>query len=286
MEGETMSDQRHIVVGVDGSTGAAQALEWAVEEASFDKSRLSAVMAWSRPVIYGAYAEIAVPFDSQLRDGAEASLRSIVEKVASSVEIAQRVVEGPAVPALTQAAHDADLLVVGSRGSGGFASLLLGSVALGCAHHSSVPVAVVRGANTERRDRVLVGFDGSENAAIALRWAAAEAQRRQSGLRVISAWTYLDQGNAREFDPTFGQTDADGAAWQAASRVLGDPTIHFDVVAPNDLPARALLNACSEGDLIVVGSRGLGGFRSLVLGSVSHHVLTHAHIPVVVVPSV
>lgn len=281
-----MTDQRHIVVGVDGSTGAAQALEWAIEEAALDNARLTAVMAWSRPVIYGAYAEVAVPFDVRLREAAVASLQATVQKVEDGVEIHERIAEGPAVPVLTQAAHDADLLVVGSRGGGGFASLLLGSVALGCAHHSPVPVAVVRGVPTDRHERVITGFDGSENAAAALRWAAAEAVRRGAALRVISAWTYLDQHVAGDFDPKFTQADADGAALRAATGALGDryPALDVEVVAPNDLPAPSLLNACAEGDLIVVGSRGLGGFRSLLLGSVSHQVLTHAPVPVVVVP--
>lgn len=285
-EGHAMNDQRHIVVGVDGSEGAAQALEWAVEEAAIDGSRLTAVMVWSRPVIYGAYAEVAVPIDERLREGAVANLQAAVKKVADGVDITQRVIEGPAVPALTQAAQGADLLVVGSRGSGGFASLLIGSVALGCAHHASVPVAVIRGSRTDHRSRVLVGFDASENAAAALRWAAGEAHRREASLRVISAWTYLDQHGPTEFDPQFTQADAEGAAWRAAARVLGDPTTDFDVSAPNDFASPALLKACADGDLIVVGSRGLGGFRSLLLGSVSHQVLTHAPIPVVVVPSV
>ena len=278
-----MSDQRHIVVGVDGSTGAAQALEWAVEEAALDGARLTAVEAWSRPVIYGAYAEVAVPYDERIRESVAANLQDAVEKVADGVDVSQLVEEGPAVQVLTEAAKEADLLVVGSRGTGGFASLLLGSVALGCAHHSAAPVAVIRGAPAESRNRVLVGFDGSENAAAALRWAVDEARRRNASLRVISAWTYLDQNLTTDFDPKFTQADADGAAWKAVERVLGDPTIDLDVVAPNDLPAAALLHACADGDLIVVGSRGLGGFRSLVLGSVSHHVLTHAPIPVVVV---
>lgn len=281
-----MSDQRHIVVGVDGSDGAAQALEWAVEEAALDDARLTAVMVWTRPVIYGAYAEVAVPFDEQIREGAAANLQAAVKKVADGVKIEQRVIEGPAVPILTQEAQGADLLVVGSRGRGGFASLLIGSVALGCAHHASVPVAVIRGSRTDSPNRVLVGYDASENAAAGLRWAAAEARRRDTGLRVISAWTYLDQHGRSDFDPHFTQTDADGAAWQAVTRVLGDPPADLEVVAPNDLAAPALLNACAEGNLIVVGSRGLGGFRSLLLGSVSHQVLTHAPIPVVVVPSV
>jgi nucleotide-binding universal stress UspA family protein len=278
-----MTDQRHIVVGVDGSTGATQALEWAVEEAALDNARLTAVMAWSRPVIYGAYAEVSVPFDEKFREAAVANLQAAVKKVADGVKIDQRIAEGPAVPVLTQAAQEADLLVVGSRGNGGFASLLLGSVALGCAHHSSVPVAVIRDTTAERRNRVLVGYDASENAATALRWAADEAQRRNATLRVISAWTYLDQTVPGDFDPHFTQAEADGAALQAVTRILGESTVEFDVVAPNDLPVAALLDACAEGDLIVVGSRGFGGFRSLLLGSVSHHVLTHAPIPVVVV---
>lgn len=131
---------------------------------------------------------------------------------------------------------------------------------------------------------VVVGVDGSEGSQRALRWAAAEARLRGAPLRVVHVWSYADQPGGT-FDPAYGDDDARRLVDDALA-ALGDDAAGLTVerVAVCDLPARGLLDAAAGADLLVVGSRGLGGFQGLLLGSVGQQVAHHARIPVVVVP--
>jgi nucleotide-binding universal stress UspA family protein len=152
-----------VVVGVDGSTGSREALRWAIAEARLRRTPLRAVHAWT--IAYpgvpgggygymgGGYGYMGTPpLDassveiSTMRQAAEELLdRALVELSAEAegVQIERQVPEGGAAAALMEAAGADDLLVVGSRGHGGFASLLLGSVSQQCAHHASCPVVIV-----------------------------------------------------------------------------------------------------------------------------------------------
>ncbi len=132
-----------IVAGVDGSPSSVEALRWAAKQAQLTGDALEVVTAWQRPASFGA-----VPwpegFDPE-RDARD-ELRTVVESelgTESGVEVHQRVVEGPSAPALIQASERADLLVVGSRGHGAFAGMLLGSVSQHCVSHARCPVVVV-----------------------------------------------------------------------------------------------------------------------------------------------
>lgn len=131
---------------------------------------------------------------------------------------------------------------------------------------------------------VVVGVDGSDGSAAALRWAADEARRRGDRLRAVLAWSFLDQPLG-DFDASYGETAA-RERLDAALAAAGDHTAGVEVEARVvcDLPARAVLGAADDADLLVVGSRGLGGFRGLLLGSVSQQVAHHAPCPVVIVP--
>jgi nucleotide-binding universal stress UspA family protein len=139
-----------IVVGVDGSETSRAALRFAHEEATLRDATLRAVHAWqfSYPGAWGfegAYAGPAFDLDS-VRKAAEAALEGIVAEVipeASEVEIEQRTVEGAAGDVLVDESKDAELLIVGSRGLGGFAGLVLGSVSQQCAHQATCPVVVI-----------------------------------------------------------------------------------------------------------------------------------------------
>lgn len=137
-----------IVVGVDGSTESKEALRWAIEEAQLRKATLRAVHAWTHPVIFaGTYVSAEMVDDDLLAAEAQKALDAAVAEVAGENQHAyiERVVtEGPPARVLVDAALDADLLVVGSRGHGGFAGLLLGSVSQQCAHHASCAVVIVR----------------------------------------------------------------------------------------------------------------------------------------------
>ena len=131
---------------------------------------------------------------------------------------------------------------------------------------------------------VVVGVDGSKGARLALLWAAQEARLRVARLRAVHVWSYLDQ-KGEAFDADYGDDDARRFLDETIAG-LGEEAEGLDIerTAVNDLPARGLLDSASDADLLVVGARGMGGFRGLLLGSVSQQVVQHAPCPVVIVP--
>jgi nucleotide-binding universal stress UspA family protein len=140
-----------IIAGVDRSAGAEEALRFAFEEAQLRGATLRAVHAWQFGYIGAPSLEGAVPvLGAELeehRSAAGAVLDEMIREAipdAGDVEIERRVVEGAAAAVLVEESRGADLLVVGSRGHGGFAQLLLGSVSQQCAHHAECPVVIVR----------------------------------------------------------------------------------------------------------------------------------------------
>ena len=141
-----------IVVGVDGSEGARAALEWAAAEARLRGARLRTVHAWHLPAAAygsGGFAPAMGPtWEDDLEQAATAALSSALEgagETLAGLEVEHRVGEGSASTVLTDAAGDADLLVVGSRGLGGFKELLLGSVGHQCTQRAPCPIVIVRG---------------------------------------------------------------------------------------------------------------------------------------------
>jgi nucleotide-binding universal stress UspA family protein len=140
-----------IVVGVDGSEGSKLALAWALDEAKLRRAALVAVHAWMQPYpsAAGVAGTFVVPVDPSTveaaRNAAEGLLESLVSEAnTDGVEVERLLVEGPAAEALVETAKRAELLVVGSRGHGGFTGLLLGSVSQQCAHHAPCPVVIIR----------------------------------------------------------------------------------------------------------------------------------------------
>lgn len=138
-----------IVVGIDGSEGAKHALEWAAGEAKLRGAPLTVLLAWQWPTGFSAgagWAGITPELIEDFQKLAEQRLEEACTAVAPAfdgLEVKRTVVEGVPAQALIEAADDADLLVVGTRGHGGFAGLLLGSVSQQCAHHSPCPIVIV-----------------------------------------------------------------------------------------------------------------------------------------------
>jgi nucleotide-binding universal stress UspA family protein len=143
-----------IVVGVDGSSGALQALRWALAEARLRGASVHVVYAWMLPLSLSVptletfgVPDPGPPMEDvyeKLRARAEADLAASLQATGvEDVELTGEAIEGRAVHVLLEAARDADLLVVGSRGRGGFAGLLLGSVSQQCAHHAPCPIVIV-----------------------------------------------------------------------------------------------------------------------------------------------
>jgi nucleotide-binding universal stress UspA family protein len=286
-----MADQRTVVVGVDGSASSRCALRWALGEAQLRRLPLEVIHAWREPAVI-----VPEEYDSALVDRGhtdEAALKLIGRELDAvgadlpdTVEILRRQVHGFAAHALIEASPHAELVVVGRRGLGGFPRELIGPKAVQVAHHAASPVAVVPDEWTGEGRGVVVGVDGSDHAARALRWAREEARRRSAPLTAVLAWGFLDQHHTEPdapFDPNYTAADARAVLEHAIGSATGGDASDVEARVVNDLPARALLQNATTAELLVVGARGLGGFRDLLLGSVSHRCLTHSLCPTVVV---
>jgi nucleotide-binding universal stress UspA family protein len=281
-----------IVIGVDGSESSAHALRWSHREAQLHGWPLTAVLAWG--FLDQHHADPQTTFHPDYgEDDAAAALDAYVEQAlgADASSVQRSTACGLVAPTLLEASGDAELLVVGARGLGGFQGLLLGSVSQQCVHHTTRPIAIVRATAARTGDtmeRIVVGVDGSDTARRALNWAVAEARLRQATLDVVLAWhmpyiagyPYAGVG----FDPATFEKDAQTTLDSIidGTDTTGVPSVERTLAVGD--AASALLAKSTDADLVVVGSRGLGGFTGLLLGSVSHHVTHHATCPVVVVP--
>jgi nucleotide-binding universal stress UspA family protein len=286
---------KDIVVGVDQSECAARALVWAVREGQLHGRTVTAVLAWD--LLNQHHVGADERFNpTYAEEDATAALESYVVKAlgAEAAERVQRqVICDRAAPALLAAAAGASLLVVGARGLGGFRGLLLGSVSQHCLHHAPCPIAIIRddGARSTEHERIVVGVDGSATARHALRWALDEAEARVASVDVVHAWH-------APYPVGFplGPVTFDAGIFENEARDIIDRAVEPEVATRTTLrpverilvdggAAAAILETAKGADLVVVGSRGLGGFGGLLLGSVSHHVAHHVSCPLVVVPS-
>jgi nucleotide-binding universal stress UspA family protein len=140
---EVSHHDRRVVVGIDGSTGSDKALLWAAAQAQRTGAILEVVGAWSIPAAAGYTPGVVFEeFEKAVEDVSDQAVTRATE-LYPDLEVQQRIVESPAAPALVEASEGAELLVVGSRGRGGFRELLLGSVSQYCAHHADCPVVIV-----------------------------------------------------------------------------------------------------------------------------------------------
>jgi nucleotide-binding universal stress UspA family protein len=287
-----------LVAGLDGSDSALLALDWAAEEAERRGLPLRVVHAWSiplPPVPMGP--TVAGPSDDALRDAAQQLLDEAVAHVRQrwpDLDVTGDLRSAPPATALLAAAQDAFILVVGSRGLDSFSELLVGSVSVQVATHAPCPVTVVHAGNTQVEPgpdagRVVVGIDGSELSVDAVRLAFSAASARAVGLTILHAWAAPDfdaPGTAVPTELVLEEVEQDELRAMAET-VAGLREEHPDVAVEQRLvhgkASRVLIDASRGAELMVVGSRGRGGFASLLLGSVSHAVLHHAHCPVLVV---
>lgn len=282
-----------IVVGVDGSPGALTAMRWAVHEGSLRRLPVTIVHASGSDAVNSPVGWI----DDETSDyDAGALLADLVrtartEGWADGVELRTAVLEGNAVKALNEAAVGADQLVVGGRGSGGFEALILGSVSDHVLHHASVTVTVVPAESTVvGGGAVVVGVDGSAVSRAALTYAAREAVARHTRLRVVRVRLPLkiDPGPdmiSRRVNPLgTAERAAQDLLTHEIRAVLGeDGAREVDAEVHVGRPAAGLVAAAENAALLVVGSRGRGGFAGLVLGSVSSQCVHHASCPTTVV---
>lgn len=285
-----------VVIGYDGSDQAQAALPWAARAAERNQQPLVVLNAADRISYAHDYAVgIWDPTDAE-----NASL-AIAEQGAELVRGEHPDLEvstvfslaGPAL-ALEEASTRASLVVVGTRGRGRIAGILLGSTAFAVAAHARCPVVVVPREETHLPDRehpLVVGVDGSENGRRALEAAIGIARRNQAGLRLVSAWEpppldplgppgYRSMEEAVKARRDLAQEAIDEARGIAERADLGVPV---DAVVAEGRAEDTLASAASGASLIVLGARGRGDFASLLMGSTSRSVLHLAPCPVYLV---
>jgi nucleotide-binding universal stress UspA family protein len=268
-----------IVVGYDGSADSELALDWA-DEIAAEKGRPLRVL------ISEVDATQVLEATSDWHVLKMAQLESDARDRLAGARAQDRQVEVASVPpsqALVEASAKAATVVVGARGHSLLSGVVLGSVSQHVTRHASCPVVVARAPYQSDATRIVVGVDGSTGSRKALEFAFDHASRKNVPLTAIHAWRNAGRGFGEE-----GLVEE----IRAAERILAEaragfsdqyPDVKVTTEAIPVAPQRALADASQSAALVVVGSRGLGAFAGLLLGSVSQSVLHHAQCTVAVV---
>ncbi|WP_433502614.1 universal stress protein [Pseudonocardia halophobica] len=281
-----------VVVGVDGSDTALAAVRWAAVEAEGRGAPLRLVAAVVWRTYHPRTLALAAEYERQvLTQAAEKDLQAALEvarQTAPELDITTEVRAGGAPSVLREESATAQLVVVGSRGRGGFVGLLLGSVAIAVAAQAAGPVVVVRGDGAPRDTAapIVVGVDDSPHGEAALGFAFDEAARTRAPLVAVRAWgdPVHDPYLAGLIDWHAVETDERRLLDEClAARAAEHPEVPVERVLLRDPPAAALVARSRGAGLVVVGSRGRGTVRGALLGSVSQAVLPHAAAPVAIV---
>lgn len=279
---------RPILVAYDGSQEADTALDWAAQTALATHVPVRVVIVESTDLDRLAATGLLMEPESGL---VQEDLRTTAEhrlKGAGVDDVVVDVVEGRIVPVLVEQAGTASMVVVGSNGHGRAAGALLGSVSQHLARHAPCPVVVTRPPARPTADRIVVGVDGSEGSQAAIEFAYQRAEITGERIVVLNAWhnPRLLGDAGRGPRPLVGQ-DIQARELLLSESVAGIASSHPDVPLETTVlltrPAQALADASMTASLVVVGSRGLGAFGELLLGSVSSEVLHRAHCPVAIV---
>lgn len=284
-----------VIVGVDGSEGSIEALRWAANEAARRGAPLHVVTCAQLPVsveagMVGAGAFAGSSMDAIVQEQEQVNQRAVdlARSYGLDIEVSGETVLGAPGYALVSGAHHDDVIVLGATSHPGRLTDLLGSVATVVTHRAKCPVVVVHGtvpAGNEVR-RIVVGVDGSPASDEALLWATESALRSGAELVLVHGWIYPYLGTRTAISEPRDEMRLDAMRVLEASALKAHelaPSLTCHSIISEENPAKAILDAAVGADLVVVGSRGHGGFAALVLGSVSRTVLQHAPCPVAVV---
>ena len=296
-----MNSTAAIVTGVDGSASSQDAVRWAAAEAVLRRAPLLLVSTFATPVSFGGYA--AVPpsyFHDRESEGkrvlAEAeTLAAEVVGGSAAVRISTELVEEAPTFHLLERSRTAAMVVLGSRGLGEFTGGLLGSVSTAVGTHASCPVAIIRGlaaqGESELEGPVLVGVDGSPHSEPAIGVAFEEASLRGAELVAVHAWSDFNLATAfawHEDDMETAWSSVEAGERAVLSESLAGwgeqfPDVSVRPVVVRDRPVRHLVQQSASCQLVVVGSRGRGGFTGMLLGSTSRALLHAVDRPLIIV---
>ncbi|HLS15990.1 MAG TPA: universal stress protein [Beutenbergiaceae bacterium] len=282
-----MQHYQDIVVGIDGSSQSHDAVRWAADEA-IARGRTLRIVTVLAP--WGDSSSIAL----DLKASHEPRYRELLaeaKKIAlerdKNLIVKTQLRVGEAVHELALESAGAEMVVTGSRGRGGFSGLLLGSTSLRLSVRSQAPLVVVRRGHTRSERQIVVGYDGSDDAKTALGFAFEHAQER--GVSLTVAWAVQEPAL---YSPAAADLEAVAAVLRQTEKSVERqlrpwqdkyPQVPTNIRVRRGQPANVLRRAAENADLLVVGTRGRGLARSLLLGSISHGVLHHAPCPVAVV---
>lgn len=277
---------RTIVVGVDQSAPSQGALEWAVRRA--DRLKLALILVH---VVNDYWARQEYNYYERIMESAKVLLEKAAAKageISPSVKVRTDLRHGSVKEVLAEMSKDAMLVVVGTHKKGRIEGELFGSVSLQVAALSRAPVAVIPLLPAAERTGVFVGVDGSADALEAVAFAAAEADRSGQDLYAVYACQIPNPwvaGDIPEGSITARIEEEERVVLSESVAGLTDRypdlVVHQRLEAAR-VPARALVEAAAGAQLLVVGSRGRGALKRLLLGSVSHDVLLHIPCPTVV----
>lgn len=278
------------VVGIDASQESRDAIAWTCAVAA-DDARIVLVHAWQLPIVTG-YDLVVTGDPSEVERLAKEGVDELVQRLGDD-RIEALTPSGHAGRAVVEVAdeEDAAAIVVGHRGDGRV-SMMLGSTANYVLHHTERPVVVVRGDQHDAPKRVVVGVDdhdlddGDNESVRALRWAYELPGVHE--IDVIHAWFLPALAVGMFADMAADLETMDASADAVVHRVMdaaGPPPADAKVNgrAVRGTPGFGLIEASRDADLVVVGSRGRGGFAELLLGSTSAEVAAHSHSPVAVI---
>ena len=272
-----------LVAATDGSEESMRAAEWAAREAALHGAPLRIVAAAEllprmRTLAAGTGPDTVADIMRENRDRALDAAAKRAAAVAPGLVIDTDPLSGPIAQAVTDSGSGSLMLVVGSRGSGSFAAMILGSVSRYAATHASCPVAVVRDEAIAAHGRVGVGIRDAASRQDALAFAFEEAALRQAALTALHAWHGpvgygIQEATARQLAELL-------ASWQAKY-----PSVQVTQEVVHGHPGRALAGLSARADLTVLGGHAPHGHGPHGPGTVTHAVLNHAHGPVVTVPT-
>ncbi len=272
-----------VIAGTDGSPESVRAVEWAAREATTHGTSLRIVAV---PVLPPRMSPNPATRETVAGMIEHAMSRALAQAATSAAEcqpnlaIETQLLPGSPASALVDCAHDAAILVVGSRGAGGFSAMILGSVSRFVATHAMCPVVVAREETMAAHREVVAGVRDPEHSAAALGFAFEEAALRKARLVAVHAWSpaFLGGGGDTQAEEE-ARMEALLAPWRDK---YPDVEASYEVVHAH--PGRVLAGASARADLVVLGRRVPSEPHAHGVGSVTHSVLAHAHGPVVSVP--
>jgi len=288
-----------VVVGVDGSEESLRAVEWAALEAKRHSSPLRIVSVPSLVPRIHAYNASPAAIANALRGIAARALDAAItrsEEVAQGLPTTTGLLSGPPALAVAESGAGASMLVVGARGAGGFAAMVLGSVSRYVATRAPCPVVVVREESMAVHREIAVGIRDPRDTNQTLAFAFEEAALHGADLVAVHTWfwfpsaLHLSAGSAelRPTDPDRIAAEAEAASSLAAA--LGGwrdkypgVQVRHDIIHGH--PARVLASYSARADLVVLGRHGHPADAGPGIGSIQHAVLDHAHGPVAIVPA-